>query len=436
MTPMAQSVEMGRMTPRVRALRDLATIRTAARAMLACARAGKSNNFKVNDAQIAVVADYVAQITRENYPDLNIPFHSRWRHFEVPAKKYDGADHAPRNLAYELIGDPRRAVGAGTKLEWLTKAWDLVMVSVLLDAGAGDRWTYHDIVTEMDFRRSEGLAIASLRMFQAGIFSATPGSDPLRVDAITLVELDPAELARGFQVTDSNPMTGLEGRASLLRAFGQRLLKPDLGLAPLVRPGELAGVALDESEKGVVSIPDVFAQLLNRFSSMWPGRPEVDGFAMGDVWRIENSAGEMKSDSPWSGYVPFHKLTQWLTYSLAEPLIATGVGISGLDQLTGLPEYRNGGLLLDFGALELIDSRAAAGSHRPESGLIIEWRALTVALLDEIAAKVRLLLARPKMETAQILQGGTWTAGRKIAAEKRGLSAPPPLKIESDGTVF
>lgn len=435
MTPMTQSVEMARMTPRVRALRDLSTIRAAARAMLAQARAGKSKNFKVHDGKIAAVADYVARVTRENYPDLEIPFHSRWRHFEIAAKN-DGADRSPRNLAYELIGDPRRAVGAGTKLEWLTKAWDLVMVSVLLDAGAGDRWTYHDHVTGLEFRRSEGLAIASLRMFQAGLFSANPESDPLRVDALRLVKLEPAELARGFQVTDSNPMAGLDGRANLLRAFGQRLLKPDLGLAPLVRPGELAGVALDESTKGVVSIPDVFAQLLNRFSSMWPGRPEVDGFAMGDVWKIDDTAVGAKSDTPWTGYVPFHKLTQWLTYSLAEPLIATGVGISGLDQLTGLPEYRNGGLLLDLGALELIDTSAAAKSHKPESVLIVEWRALTVALLDEIAAKVRTLLGQPEMETAQILQGGTWTAGRKVAAEKRGASAPPPLKIESDGTVF
>jgi hypothetical protein len=125
-----------------------------------------------------------------------------------------------------------------------------------------------------------------------------------------------------------------------------------------------------------------------------------------------------------------------LTYSLAEPLVATGIQISGLDELTGLPEYRNGGLLLDTGVLKLLDTNSANTSHRPDSPLIVEWRALTVALLDEIAALVRLKLEQPDLQLAQILQGGTWAAGRILAAEKRGPLAPPPLKIESDGTVF
>ena len=75
-------------------------------------------------------------------------------------------------------------------------------------------------------------------------------------------------------------------------------------------------------------------------------------------------------------------------------------------------------------------------THRPDSDLIIEWRGLTVALIDEIAEEVRIKLERPDIELAQILQGGTWAAGRRLAAEKRGVLAPPPLKIQSDGTVF
>jgi hypothetical protein len=429
---MSQSIEMARLTPRVKQLRELATIRVTARQVLADARRGKSRYFKVNDTRIAAAAEYVAKVTRENYPDLNIPFHSRWRHFEIPAAQRGGSERSSRNLALEIIGDPQQAVGAGNKLAWLTRAWDLVMVSVLLDAGAGDRWVYQDRATGLEFRRSEGLGIASLRMFQSGLFSSNPASDPLRVDALRLVGLEPAELAQGFQVTASNPMAGLEGRAQLLRAFGEKLLKPDHGLAPLVRPGELAGIALDSSQKGVVSIPDVFAQLVNRFSSMWPARANIDGFALGDVWQLEGAAPGTES----AGFVPFHKLTQWLTYSLAEPLIATGVNIAGLDQLTGLPEYRNGGMLLDLGVLELTDPKAAQAAHNPAAPLIVEWRALTVALLDEVASEVRRIFDRPEMETARILQGGTWTAGRKIAAEKRGPAAPPPLKIESDGTVF
>lgn len=435
MTPLnsrIQSIQMGKISPRVRHLRDLAAIRATARQILADARRGASKNFRVHDEKVADATSLVARVTRDNYPDLEIPFHSRWRHFEIPASDHSASDHSPRNLAYELIGDPRRAAGAGAKLEWLTRAWDLVMVSVLLDAGAGDQWRYKDKATGISFSRSEGLGIASLRMFEAGIFSASPATDPLRVDALRLSTLEPAELAAGFQATQENPLAGLEGRANLLRSFGEKLLRPDYEMDPLTRPGELAGVIIDAARGGSVAIPSIFGELLNRLSSMWPGRPVVDGSAMGDVWYFAGAG----AGSPAPGYVPFHKLTQWLTYSLAEPLVATGIRITGLGELTGLPEYRNGGLLIDTGVLELVDANAATGTHAPDSALIVEWRALTVALLDEIAADVRKQLEQPDLELAQILQGGTWTAGRRIAAEKRGPLAPPPLKIQSDGTVF
>ncbi len=432
MTPMAQSIQMGKISPRVRYLRDLAAIRSTARKMLAEARRGNSRNFRVHDEKIVATAEFVARVTKDNYPDLEIPFHSRWRHFETPASDNSGIDHSPRNLAYELIGDPRRAVGAGSKIEWLTRAWDLVMVSVLLDAGAGDLWKYKDKATGLTFTRSEGLGIASLRMFESGMFSANPATDPLRVDALRLATLDPAELASGFQASAENPLAGLEGRANLLRSFGEKLLRPDYEMDPLTRPGELARVVMDTSKEGIVSIPEIFRQLLDRLSSMWPGRPVIDGSALGDVWYFTGAG----AGSPAPDYVPFHKLTQWLTYSLAEPLVATGIKINGLDQLTGLPEYRNGGLLVDMGVLELIDANATKVAHMPDSALIVEWRALTVALLDEIATEVRRQLEQPELELAQILQGGTWTAGRRIAAERRGPLAPPPVKIQSDGTVF
>ena len=58
--------------------------------------------------------------------------------------------------------------------------------------------------------------------------------------------------------------------------------------------------------------------------------------------------------------MPFHKLSQWLTYSLLEPFEWAGVTVTGLDALTGLPEYRNGGLLLDTGVLRLRDPDWAA----------------------------------------------------------------------------
>jgi hypothetical protein len=132
--------------------------------------------------------------------------------------------------------------------------------------------------------------------------------------------------------------------------------------------------------------------------------------------------------------VPFHKLSQWLTYSLFEPFEWAGIEIAGRDDLTGLPEYRNGGLLLDTGVLVLRNPGDAGGPLQVGSELVVEWRALTVSLLDELAPEVRRLLGVPNLPFACILEGGTWSAGRELAAQLRG--GAPPLTIDSDGTVF
>ena len=71
-----------------------------------------------------------------------------------------------------------------------------------------------------------------------------------------------------------------------------------------------------------------------------------------------------------------------------------------------------------------------------ESELVVEWRALTVALVDELADRVRALLSVriEALPLAAVLEGGTWAAGRELARAKRG--GEPPLAIVSDGTVF
>ncbi|MGA7932296.1 MAG: DUF1688 family protein, partial [Kovacikia sp.] len=120
-----------------------------------------------------------------------------------------------------------------------------------------------------------------------------------------------------------------------------------------------------------------------------------------------------------------------------EPLQELGLEITGLDQLTGLPEYRNGGLCLDLGLLKVKDPIVVRQAHVPGSEIIVEWRALTVVLLDRIADTMRqqLKMTSVKLPLAKILQGGTWAAGRQIAAELRE-GGPPPIQIASDGTVF
>jgi hypothetical protein len=134
--------------------------------------------------------------------------------------------------------------------------------------------------------------------------------------------------------------------------------------------------------------------------------------------------------------VPLHKLSQWLAYSLIEPLQEAGVPVINIDGLTGLAEYRNGGLFIDMGVLQL--------KHGPPDRIynvadqaIIEWRSLTVALLDRIAhlVRTRLDVTDAAFPLACVLEGGTWAAGREIARQKRS-DGGPPLLIHSDGTVF
>jgi hypothetical protein len=106
----------------------------------------------------------------------------------------------------------------------------------------------------------------------------------------------------------------------------------------------------------------------------------------------------------------------------------------GQRQLTALPEYRNGGLLLDTGVIQLTNTTESSTTFDVGDELVVEWRALTVALIDELAPLVRARLGAPELPLACILEGGTWAAGRELAQELR--SGNPPFSIRSDGTVF
>ena len=170
--------------------------------------------------------------------------------------------------------------------------------------------------------------------------------------------------------------------------------------------------------------------LVEGISPVWSENEGLTAVALGDVWRHPHAGGRGRN----LGWVPFHKLTQWLGYSLMEPLEWAGLALSRRDVLTGLPEYRNGGLLLDSGVLALQDEAEREPAWPVGSELVVEWRALTVALLDELAPLVRERLGQPDLPLASILEGGTWAAGRELAAELRG--GEPPFRIQGGGTYF
>jgi hypothetical protein len=389
-----------------RRLLSASAVRERAHEVLDAALRGEVAEWRVDLDRLADAADLTAEVVRANYPDLKVPFHARWRHFAVQGR--------------DLWAERVHAVAWPDAASRGRAEFDLAIVSVLLDAGAGMAWRYRDAATGAELSRSEGLAIASLRLFESGALSSDP-ADPLRAD--TLAGVDAALLADAFQVSDANPLVGLEGRAALLRRLGEAV----------GRPGVLFDEMAARAESGRLRAPVILEVLLERLGPIWPGRMELGGVSLGDCWRHP----AIQRGDATDGLMPLHKLSQWLSYSLIEPLQSAGVEVVDIDGLTGLAEYRNGGLFIDLGVLALKDRADIDRAHPVEGPLVVGWRALTVALLDRLAPLVRerLGVAAADFPLARMLEGGSWAAGRKIAAQLRA-DGGPPLKVISDGTVF
>jgi Protein of unknown function (DUF1688) len=395
-------------------------VRERAQEILAAGRAGELEYFRIDLDKLKPTAGFVADVIRENYPGLKVPLHARWRHFVLGG----------RDLWAERVG----------KAHWpdaqarARAEFDLAIVSVLLDAGAGPDWRYRDTATEVSIGRSEGLALASLRMFEAGLFSDDAGN-PLRVDAHRLSKLTAADLVRGFTVTDDNPMANLEGRAALLARLGRTILARSeiFAQGDKARPGGLFDRLASGGKGRSIPAPAILHEILMQFGPIWPDRLSLAGVPLGDTWRHP----AIKRNDAGNGLMPLHKLSQWLTYSLIEPLQHANIAVSDIDGLTGLAEYRNGGLFVDSGVIGLRELEQATRSHAPDSTLVVEWRALTVALLDRLAPMVRDVLGVPQQmfPLGALLEGGTWAAGRKLAKQLR-TAGGPPFKVTSDGTVF
>jgi len=401
-------------------LLNAAAVRERAHRMLMLALDDKLPNFRIHPDKMEHVVDLVLQTTRDAYPDLDVPFHSRWRHFV--------ADNDNR---WAAIAGARRWPDPSARAR---AEFDLAIVSVFLDAGAGPAWRYGDPKTGVAIGRSEGLGLASLAMFESGVFSANP-RDPLRADANVLANLALSDLERGLQVSEANPLVGLQGRVDLLRNLGQLVAsKPNIfGRHDTPRPGGLFDQLRARAEKGRLPAPVILSELLQQLGPIWPSRLTLGGVALGDCWRHP----ALTTGDVTDGLVPLHKLSQWLAYSLIEPLQTASIEVIDIDGLTGLAEYRNGGLFIDSGVLAFRHDEDAQREHEVASVLVVEWRALTVALLDRLAEGVRkrLGLDAVSLPLAKVLEGGSWATGRRLARERRA-DASPPVKVISDGTVF
>ncbi|KAF2634028.1 hypothetical protein P280DRAFT_71194 [Massarina eburnea CBS 473.64] len=432
-------------------LRSIYAIRERSRLVLEKARQNQLKHFTVDMSKLQDTAAYVVSIIKRDYaPDYAaIPPHGRWQHFDVGGR--------PR--VDQLMASWPSTVDAQERTRRLM---DLFLVSVLLDAGAGAKWQYRSKESGRIYRRSEGLAVASLEMFKAGLFSSNL-NEPCQVDSAGLKKLTMESLARGLQVTEQNPLDGLQGRAGLLMRLGDALQNQEVfGLE--ARPGNMLDYLLSHpstqaSSVPIIPVPTLWNTLMDSLAPIWPStRTQIDGVSLGDAWPC--SVMPSHPTHPWENIVPFHKLTQWLTYSLMVPMTKLlHVHFAGAHLLTGLPEYRNGGLLVDIGLLTLKPDDAKRGLAQyqrnaqlkgqpnmevvplftADDDVIVEWRAVTVGFMDELLVEVNSLLGlsgADKLNLAQMLEAGSWKGGREIAEVSRPNTKEPPIMILSDGTVF
>lgn len=105
-----------------------------------------------------------------------------------------------------------------------------------------------------------------------------------------------------------------------------------------------------------------------------------------------------------------------------------------------------GGLLIDTGVLVPKESLFAASAKpagpppegpipvlQPSHPAVVEWRAMTVILLDRIAAGIRasMDLTESQLNLKQVLESATWKGGREIARELRPQTGggPPIVSV-------
>lgn len=232
----------------------------------------------------------------------------------------------------------------------------------------------------------------------------------------------------------------------------------------------------------IVAITTLWNVLMDGLAPIWPpSRTAINGIPLGDAWPCSampqpsrhSSTGSTSSQSgalspfppsstaAWESILPFHKLTQWLCYSLMQPLQSLlRVHFAGAELLTGLPEYRNGGLFIDTGVLTLKPADAERGLRNyaaycdrtgvhgvevapmfePSDDVVVEWRGATVGLLDMLLVEVNKHLAPElagnELTLAQLLEAGSWKGGREIAEVSRPNTREAPILIDSDGTLF
>ncbi|ONH67357.1 Uracil catabolism protein 4 [Cyberlindnera fabianii] len=397
--------------------------------------------FDVDLTKVDDVVDFVSSVIDRDFAGKydTIPPHGRWGHLN--------AGNVPRveGLIEEWRNKDVDEIEIGKKLI------DLFVLSVLIDAGAGNEWKYTEKGTDNVFNRSEGLAIVSIDMFKAGDLS-DDSEDPHKVNASKLINFSKADLIESFQISESNPLAGTDGRLALIQNLGKALSTNETFFGKDGRPGEMIEYLHSKSSNDSIDLNLLWDTLMEGFTSIWPkGRTSINGVSLGDAWPLSTTS-KVGAKNFIDTIVPFHKLTQWLCYSLLVPLKGYGYKFTVTNEAlqTGLPEYRNGGLIYDFGVITLKPEFLKKGlelskdissttpdipSFKPDDGVIVEWRALTIGFLDYLLPLINKKIGYD-LSLPQLIEAGSWKSGREIAAKLRPSTKGPPIDLYSDGTVF
>ena len=455
------------------------TIRARCANVLRSVENGASAHFKLDRSRLPAAAERVAAELLRSYPDLQLPSAGCWPLFD--------AGGVPR------LAELAQALAGRSAAQTVQAQVDLTVVTALMAGHAGEAWCYseatavarqalpahrqdrNDLLAQLDqaaagrlaaepaaepavsqavsqaaappggasLQGREGLAVATLRAFMAGAFSAHP-DDPLRADAKALALIDPAAMRAIFQARPSNPLLGLEGRAAMLARLGQTLLalmahtsaSSGLSARPCLLYERLS------ANTNTLTASALLQDVLRSLGPVWDGvnRSRVLGLPAGDVgahlWAGAGTGGNQQ-DAATGGYVPLHQLAQGLCLSLVQPLQTAGLAITGLDALSGLPGPASAGFFIDAGVIVPRQASTCTRTWKTADEGVVEWRALTVVLLDELATLVRRLLDKTALQCplASLQQWGIDVTGRALAAELRPGGAAP-LKVESDGSVF
>lgn len=269
-----------------------------------------------------------------------------------------------------------------------------------------------------------------------------------------LTNIDTATMVQHFQISEANMMAGFNNRVALLNRLGVSLLdRPDI-FGAHGRPGCLVDYLMDQSrDPGTLDYAKLWLILQKSLLPIWPkNRTHIQDQCVGDAWPLqvlERRATPEESQLPGFNIQPFHKLTQWLGYSLMTAF-SQYLNITWINSElgTGLAEYRHGGIFIDIPVLQLKphlleQGQRNSGQSMPEfdvmSDVIVEWRAMSIALLDELYERIkeRFSSGKKPLSMSQMLEAGTFKAGRELAAKYRPTTKSSPILIAgADGTLF